>query len=585
MVAEDTDTRAFASLSYPSMGGVDFVGLPGSIANVNGFFTGLMTEWYHGVPYYADEAEVIYSNYKSALSSGWMWTDEFNANTFATIFSANTPGTVSYTNPTMLQEFSYNGTTAYSDAYEFITGALTNSTQQSSSAPLTLSFSVQGGGSGYSDPTITYVSDGKSLTAPMTQSPSVYIVDLGTNWSVSASLGGSSASNRWETNQTTTGRASSPETIQFLYHYQAFVTFGFSVDGGGSGYSPPTVAFVSFQTPATTPTGVGVWADSGSGYQFSNPLPGSTASERWLATPGGMLGSSGQVEVVYYNQFLVAFDLSFKNTVVFPGISLKSTSAGLPYSATVILGTNKEWLDSGATYSVAQTYSLETGERLITNATNAGVVSANLVVPLVYQDQFYIAVTQNAPGAGTLSPQSGWYDSGSTLQLDAVAAAGWQFESWGGIGSDSASGGTPSLALAVGPGSPANETAVFYPGVVIDANGPVSVSYSDGSVSGSVPGGKTVQVFVPPSSTISLTASDAGFLTTFSGWSGASTLTSTSVSLLVDAPATMTSNSGYNYAEIGVLAVVIALVLGAVALALSKRRGAGSLDRSLSPVV
>jgi hypothetical protein len=124
MLAEDANTGALANETYPSMGATYFVGLPDSVADQNGYFTGLMTEWYHGVPYFANEAEVIYSNSTLALSSAWMWMDEFNVQTFQGVFSATTPGPVSYGNPTQLQEFSFNGTTEYSDAYEFVTGSL-----------------------------------------------------------------------------------------------------------------------------------------------------------------------------------------------------------------------------------------------------------------------------------------------------------------------------------------------------------------------------------------------------------------------------------------------------------------------------
>jgi hypothetical protein len=571
MLAEDTDTGAVASENYSSVDSTFFVGLQ-SVANANGFFTGLMTEWYHGVPYFADEAEVVYSNPHSALSSAWMWMDEFNANSFQPVFAANTSAPISYGDPTKLQEFSFNGTTEYSDAYELITGSLTNGTQQAQTGtPLTLSFSVLGSGTGYTSPTLTYLSDGASYTVPLTGSATIYYVDTGSRWSVSATLGGSTSSERWETNQTTAGVANSSETIQFVYYDQDYAMFGFSVLGGGSGYSPPTVTYASFGSSATTPVGAGVWADAGSRYQYSSPLPGSTNAERWSATSGGSIGSSHQISAVYYHQYLVTFDISFKNTEIFPGLSLKSTSAGQSYSATVISGTNKEWLDAGSSYSVTQSYSLESGQRLITNGTASGEVSDNFTVALVYQHQFYIGITQNVPDGGTVSPQSGWYDSGSTLQLEATAASGWQFEGWQGSGSDSASGSNPALPLTVGPGAPSNETVVFYPGVTIDATGPVSISYHDGSTSGSVVAGTTTEVYVPPSSVLSLTASSAPLLTVFGGWSGASNSSGTTTSLAVAGPATIRSNSGYDYAGI-ILALGIALIAAAATLWLARKR-------------
>jgi hypothetical protein len=562
MLAEDTNTGALANETYSSMGATYFAGLPGSMVNQNGFFTGLMTEWYHGVPYYANEAEVIYSNPVVAVSSAWMWMDEFNAQTFQGVFSANTSAPISYGDPTRLQELSFNGTTEYSDAHELVTGSQT----------LMLSFTVKGGGSGYSPPILTYVSNGTSTTTPLTETPTIYQVDVGTNWSVSALLSGSTSSKRWETDQPTSGLANSSQTIQFVYYSQDLVTFGFSVSGGGSGFSPPTVTYISFGSSTTTSVGVSVWADTGSRYQYSNLLSGSTPSVRWYTKLDGSIRSSQQINATYYHQYLATFDISFRNTGLLPGLTLSSTSGGRPYSATVALGTNEAWLDSGSLYSVPQSFSLASEDRLVTNGAWTGNVSADLVVKLVYERQFYVTITQNTSGGGTVSLQSGWYDSGSKLQMDAVATSGWQFEGWNGVGTDSVSSSNSSFVLTVGPGAPAEETAVFYPGIAIRADGPMSISYSDGSISGAVPAGTSKEVYVPPSSTLNLGAPSVTFLTTFSGWSGASNSSSTSTSLVVDGPAAVTLNSEYNYVGIGIPVLIIALIVIAATLALVRRR-------------
>ncbi len=573
MLAEDTNTGATASEVYSNMGATFFTGLPDSPANQNGFFTGLMTEWYHGAPYYANEAEVIYSNPASALSSAWMWMDEFNANNLQGIFSSQTSGPVVYNNPTKLQEFSFNGTTEYSDAHELVTGALTNSTQQSpSSVPLTLSFTVQGNGAGFSAPILTYVSNGTSSTIPLTESPTVYPVDAGTSWSVSTLLSGSTPSERFVTDQRTSGLANASQIIEFVYYTQDNVSFGFSVSGGGSGYSTPSVTYSSFGSSTTTATGVGVWADADSRYLYQSLLPGSTSSERWYAQADGSIGSSTQIDVVYYHQYLATFDVSFENTELFPSVTLASTSAAQPYSATLVLGANEVWLDSGSAYSVPQSFSLESGQRLTTNGTVTGSVSADLMVELVYDHQFYVGITQNISSGGTVSPSSGWYDSGSKLQMDAVAASGWQFEGWSGVGADSASNSTASFSLTVGPGAPANETAAFYPGVTIVTTGPDPVTYQDGPISGTVPAGAKVEVYVPPSSTLNLKASSMVFLATFNGWSGASSSSGTGASLTVDGPGLVMTNSEYNYSGIGILVLAIALAAVIAIVVFARRR-------------
>ena len=573
MLAEDMNTRATVTQSYSSMGATYFVGLPDSVSDHNGFFTGLMTEWYHGLPYYANEAEVIYSDHAYQLSSAWMWMDEFNARTFQSIFSANTSAPVSYSNPGKFQEFTFNGTTEYSDAYELITGSLVNATRPTSSEiPLTFSFTVKGGGAGYSPPILNYISNGTPSTASLTGLPTIYKVDVGTIWSIPGQLNGSTADERWKTNQPTSGPVNSSLTVQLVYYNQDYVVFGFSVSGGGSGFSPPTVACTSFGSTVTTPAEIGVWADVGSRYKYASLLPGSAQSERWYANLTGTISSPRQIEAVYYHQDLVAFDISFLNTELFPGLTLNSTSAGKPYSVTVVLGTNEEWLDTGSVYSVPQRFVVTQGDSMFTNGAWTGDVSANLVVSLTYEHQFYITITSNASGGGILSPPSGWYDSGSKLKMNAVAASGWQFEGWGGTGTDSVSSSNASFYLTVGPSVPANETAVFYPGIAIHANGPESVSYSDGSVSGSVPAGEQAEVYVPPSTTLSLTTPSVTFWASFEGWNGASNSTDTTTSFEVYGPAVITSDSEYNYLGIGILALVITLVATAGTLTFAKRR-------------
>jgi len=60
MSANDLTSGATASVSYSDKGATTFVGLS-TPANSNGFFTGLMTEWYHASPYYSNEGKVTFS--------------------------------------------------------------------------------------------------------------------------------------------------------------------------------------------------------------------------------------------------------------------------------------------------------------------------------------------------------------------------------------------------------------------------------------------------------------------------------------------------------------------------------------------
>lgn len=575
MQANDTDTGASASATYSGEGSSYFIGLPGSVANSNGYFSGLMTEWYHGLPYFADEDPILYSDPASPLTSAWMWMDEFDASNSSLVFADATTAPVSLTPAGTFQEFSYNGTTEFADAYELATGALPQAGLSSSSVPLVMSFDISGGGEGYTAPVLHYTSGGELRAAILTGTPTLYFVDSGTRWNVSATLGGSGPTLRWETDQETTEVAAELSSSQLVYHFQEYVTFLYTVEGGGSGYSPPSVSYSTFGQNSSVATGVGIWADLGSDYQYQNPLPGSSGDERWFAVPEGSVTRTSQVDVTYYNEYLVTFDLSFKDTELLPAVSLVSSSAGMVYSTTAVQGANREWLDSGASYALPQSYVIQAGQRFFTNSTYSGEVTGSATLDLVYEHQFYEQIVASPTQAGTLSTGAGWYDSGTVLQLSVVASDGWQFEAWQGSGSDSVSGSQSDLSLTVGPGAPSNETAIFYAGVTIRAEGPSSVSYADGPVSGTVSGGSSKVVFVLPESTITLKQAPVPVFTSDLGWSGASNSTSPTVSIRVDAPTSIEASSDYNALGIVASLVLLAAIVVA-ATVLYRRKGTSS---------
>jgi len=120
----DRNTRSSSSQTYSAEGGSRFVGNSSVWSSSEGFFTGLMTEWYHPFPFYGNESAVAYTNYGSVKTSAWMWMDEFNANNSEVLFQAATPSLIQYTNPDQQQFLSSLGATEYSDAFEFVTGSL-----------------------------------------------------------------------------------------------------------------------------------------------------------------------------------------------------------------------------------------------------------------------------------------------------------------------------------------------------------------------------------------------------------------------------------------------------------------------------
>ena len=301
VVMEDTDqtTGAQAQKIYSAMGATSFIGNPSATANSNGFFTGLMTEWYHSNPYYGDEQKVTYIENGPGITSAWLWVDEFSVapnGTQTGLFGKASTSPVSFANPTQLQSFSSNGASVYENAIQFITGNI-------STVALTFSYSLTGGGNAAA-PVLTYISAGVKETTTLTQSSQVFQVDSGTTWSLADTLSSSTATERWQTNQATTGTAGTPQTISLVYFHQYLVTFGFSIIGGGSGYSTPSTTCQQFGTATPAATGTPVWADAAQ-YFYPSPLAGSSSSERWTTTSAsGTVSSPGTITTQYFHQYL-----------------------------------------------------------------------------------------------------------------------------------------------------------------------------------------------------------------------------------------------------------------------------------------
>src|SRR2546430_77305 len=77
----------------------------------------------------------------------------------------------------------------------------------------TVGYAVQGGGFGLLPPTLADVADGQSGSVPVTTTPTVYTVDAGTAWSVSALLGGSGANEPAATDETGSGVGTLAKTL------------------------------------------------------------------------------------------------------------------------------------------------------------------------------------------------------------------------------------------------------------------------------------------------------------------------------------------------------------------------------------
>ena len=130
----DLNTSAVASTNFPANRANTFVGLQEQQSRsrfsfaTQGYFTGLMTEWYHVRPTGEGPGiEAKYTKTGTPISSATLAIGEWNftgANP-TSVFSgvANNGYPVDFSGaPNQLQQFSYNGLVASADAFEFVTG-------------------------------------------------------------------------------------------------------------------------------------------------------------------------------------------------------------------------------------------------------------------------------------------------------------------------------------------------------------------------------------------------------------------------------------------------------------------------------
>ena len=567
MQGTDQTSGAHTQETYTSAGATTFVGNASSLSNSQGFFTGLMTEWYHTNPYYGDEQKVTYNTTGSGITSAWLWMDEFSVapnGIMSSLFGKNSLSPVSFSNPTQLQSLSSNGATVSENATQFITGNI-------STVALTFGYSVTGGGSAPPAPTLTYISAGAKQTATLTQTNQAFLVDIGSTWAVTDQLSSSTSTERWATNQATTGTAVSAQTISFVYYHEYLVTFGFSVIGGGSNYTAPSVTCQEFGSPITKTTGTQIWADAAQ-YSFQTLLTGSTSSERWAAnSTSGMISSSGNINAEYFHQYLTIVSYS----VIGGGTPGAPTFSAATFGSSLIqtLTTQPQalWIDTNATYSVTNLLSGSTStERWQPNVSTAGNVVSSSTINIPYYHQYYVTINQNPIKGGSVSSASNWYNAGTSLQSDASANPGWQFESWSGSGQGSYSGEASSALAAVD--SPLTETATFYPGLTITVSDKLSVSYAYSTTSGLVPSNTSKTIYAPSGTDIQLTAKPKLFIYSFAGWTGSVTDKTSNISTVLETPQNVTANFSYNYINIGLAGAGVIIVIAAAIILVTRRK-------------
>ena len=288
-------------------------------------------------------------------------------------------------------------------------------------ASLTLGYSVIGGGSGYSVPVLTYVRNGVKQEVALTTSPTVYLADSGTSWSVTGTLGGSSGTERWQTDQQTNGTLSSIQSIQYAYYHQFLVSATFALTGGGT-ITAPLLNYTSFgnlTSSSLTDHSQLIWIDSGSSYSIPQILADSSSStERWYdsATTQGTIRAPSALSFGYRHQFLLV--------VINPGISSRwyNSSSTAQLSVPGVSGRDVGYGQRTTSYSVD-------GGVPTTVQPTTGMVSISILMDSAHQvsitsvQQYEVSLDASATAAlssmtpPTIGGDDYWYDLGTSVSL------------------------------------------------------------------------------------------------------------------------------------------------------------------------
>jgi len=266
----------------------------------------------------------------------------------------------------------------------------------------------------------------------------------------------------------------------------------YAVIGGGSGYTAPTLTYTKAgsggQTLVLTTSAQAVYIDPGTTYSVTNPLSGSTSSERWSTTSASgtsaIGGSASTITFTYYNQYLQTLSYSITGTPAGSGYSAPSYTAkqfGASTPQTLTTSATGYWYDAGSSWSVTPNplSGSTSSEQWYTTSTLSGTVSSAATLPFPYANQYSLTMIISPSGGGTTTPTgsvspgaSTWETAGASFSISATQGTGYVFSGWVGSGTGSYTGSTNPYTFSSGIGAAITETADFNSQVTM------TVSYS-----------------------------------------------------------------------------------------------------------
>ena len=191
------------------------------------------------------------------------------------------------------------------------------------------------------------------------------------------------------------------------------------------------------------------------GYSFSDWTGTGTGSYSGTANPVSITMNGPITETASFTQNPVQV------TVQTNPAGLAFTVDGTPYSSTQTFS----WVP-GSSHTIATTspQSGGTGVQYVWTNWNDGGAISHTVTPTInktytatFRTQYYLTMAHGT--GGTVSPASGWKNSGAAVSITARPSTGYSFTNWTGTGTGSYSGTTNPASITMG--GPITETATF----------------------------------------------------------------------------------------------------------------------------
>ncbi len=196
---------------------------------------------------------------------------------------------------------------------------------------------------------------------------------------------------------------------------------------------------------------VTISATANAGYVFSSWSGTGTGSYSGTAASTSITMSSAITEIANFAASTPGtVPVTFTESGLPAGQLWSVTYNGVVRSATGLNITfNQTTGSSTLSYTVA-TVSGGSGMQYLPSPASGSVApSKHVTTAVAFTTQYYLTTSANPSADGTVTPASGWVNSGSSQTITATANAGYVFTSWSGTGTGSYSGTTASTSITV----------------------------------------------------------------------------------------------------------------------------------------